>query len=164
MVTIKAVRCACESFICISSLNQLSRLGQNNPGRAIGRWYCLRFSRRMHPPRLPRVYIRPTLDVDRNEETFRAHTRYEGIADTIVQLFCFSHVWPNGTSLKDGYRCGTVEGQTMSEADAKLHQEEQREQALRPRAEVRRLFLLTIFIAAITVLVLALLAVLHAQE
>src|SRR5580704_1330183 len=39
IVAIKAVRYICESIICMSSFNQLSLLGQNNLGRAIGPTY-----------------------------------------------------------------------------------------------------------------------------
>jgi hypothetical protein len=52
----------------------------------------------------------------------------------------------------------------MSEIGSKSAQVESVEQRLRPRAEVRRLGLLTIFIVVVTVLAMLLLVALHAQE
>ncbi len=52
----------------------------------------------------------------------------------------------------------------MSEIHAKFEQEEREGQLLRPRAEIRRFAMLTIFIVVVTLLALVLLVALHAQE
>ncbi|MGA3033300.1 MAG: cytochrome P460 family protein [Terracidiphilus sp.] len=51
----------------------------------------------------------------------------------------------------------------MSELDAKYASQERREEELKPRAEVKRLAALTIFVVVVTVLAVLLLTALHAQ-
>jgi hypothetical protein len=70
----------------------VSSFSLNKMRRAIGHWYCpyFRIDRSVFMPEAYGFFsIRLVLTIDPIEGNFLPHTRYEGIVDTIVQLFCF---------------------------------------------------------------------------